>query len=191
MRFDDDSLLSPQDPRKILKGAGVRAEAARLKAVGWPAEDIAEKFGWYTDDGTPDTNRVFTAIRAHLSSMYRFTVDEMKIIELESLDQLEYRLWRILDEEHVVVSQGRVVRDENGNPLPDNRFVLETIDRIDKIKDKRAKMLGLYAPAKLEVISIDRIEQEISKLEQQLLQAELPSPMSPSAPALPPGKKAE
>lgn len=191
MRFDDDSLLSPVNPTKLLKGAGVRAEAARLKAIGWPAEDIAEKFGWYDPDGTPDVNRVFAAIRTHLASMYRFTVDEAKIIELESLDQLEYRLWRLLEEEHVVISQGRIVRHEDGTPVSDKRFVLETIDRIDKIKDKRNKMLGLYAPSKIEVISIDRIEQEISKLEQQLLQAELPPPQAPalpSNPALPPGK---
>lgn len=183
MRFDDDSSLLPlADPERIRRGAGVRAEAARLKALGTPLEDIAEGFGWFNEDGLPDTSRVATAIRAHLASMYRFTVDEMKVIELQSLDELEYRLWKLLDGQHVVISQGRIVRDENGDPVPDSRFILETADRIQKVKDQRAKMMGLYAPAKIEVISIDRIEQEISKLEQQLLQAELPAP-SPSSPA--------
>lgn len=186
--IDDDSLLSPVDPRRIQKGAGVRAEAARLKAVGVPLEDIAEQFGWYDPDGTPDTNRVATAIRTHLASVYRFTTDEMKIIELESLDQVEFRLWKLLKDEHVVISQGRIVRDENGDPVPDARFALETLDRIMKVKDHRAKMMGLYAPKQVEVISIDRIEQEISKLEAQLLQAELPPPTpAPARPALPPG----
>lgn len=192
MRFDDDSLLAPVNPTKLLKGAGVRAEAARLKAVGVPVEDIAEQFGWFDPDGTPDVNRVFTAIRTHLASLYRFTADEAKILELESLDQVEYRLWNLLKDEHVVISQGRIVRDENGDPVPDSRFALETMDRILKVKDMRAKMMGTYAPKQVEVISIDRIEQEISKLEQQLLQAELPAPTAPSAPplstpALPPG----
>jgi hypothetical protein len=185
VRFDDDSSLLPMmDPDKIRKGAGVRAEAARLKAVGVPLEDIAEHFGWSNEDGLPDTARVATAIRAHLASMYRFTTDEMKVIELQSLDELEYRLWKLLDGQHVVISQGRIVRDENGDPVPDSRFILETCDRIQKVKDQRAKMMGLYAPSKIEVISIDRIEQEISKLEQQLLQAEMPVP-SPSVPTGP------
>lgn len=193
----DDDLLRPVDPLRIQKGAGVRAEAARLKAVGWPLEDIATHFGWYDPDGTPDTNRVATAIRTHLSSIYRFTTDEARIVELESLDQLEYRLWRLLDDEHVVISQGRIVCDANGDAVPDSRFALETLDRILKIKDHRAKMMGLYAPKQVEIVTLDRIEQEISKLEQQLLQAQLPTPLvapapaSPSAPssvaALPPG----
>lgn len=189
----DDDLLRPVNPLRIQKGAGVRAEAARLKAVGHPLEDIAEHFGWYDPDGTPDTNRVATAIRTHLSSIYRFTTDESRIIELESLDQLEYRLWKLLDDEHVVISQGRIVRDEHGDPVPDSRFALETLDRIMKIKDHRAKMMGLYAPKQVEIVTLDRIEQEIAKLEQQLLQAELPAPTppptppTPSQPALPPG----
>jgi hypothetical protein len=190
MRFNDDSSLLPlADPERIRKGAGVRAEAARLKALGTPLEGIAESFGWFSEEGLPDTSRVATAIRAHLASMYRFTVDEMKVIELQSLDELEYRLWKLLDGQHVVISQGRIVRDENGDPVPDSRFVLETADRIQKVKDQRAKMMGLYAPAKFEVISIDRIEAEISKLEQQLLQAELPAPspaVVPSITSLPP-----
>lgn len=186
MRFDDDdSLLAPVSPTKLLKGAGVRAEAARLKAVGWPAEDIAEHFGWFDPDGTPDTNRVFTAIRTHLASLYRFTADEAKIVELESVDQVEYRLWKLLESEHVTISQGRIVRDENGDAVPDSRFVLETLDRIMKIKDYRAKVMGLYAPKQVEVITLDKIESEISKLEQQLLQAQLPAPLAPSPSASP------
>jgi hypothetical protein len=182
MRFDDDSSLLPMiDPDKIRKGAGVRAEAARLKAMGVPLEDIAEHFGWSTEDGVPDTSRVATAIRAHLASMYRFTVDEMKVIELQSLDELEYRLWKLLEEDHFVISQGQVVIDKiTHERVKDSRFVLETCDRIQKVKDQRAKMMGLYAPSKIEVISIDRIEQEISKLEQQLLAAAVPEP-TPSA----------
>ena len=184
---DDDSLLATVDPLRIQKGSGVRAEAARLKAIGHPLEDIAVHFGWYDPDGTPDTNRVSTAIRTHLSSIYRFTTDEARILELESLDQLEYRLWKLLDDEHVVISQGRIVRNEHGDPVPDSRFALETMDRIIKIKDHRAKMMGLYAPKQVEIVTLDRIEQEISKLEQQLLQAQLPSPTPPSSqPALPP-----
>lgn len=192
----DDDLLRPVNPSRIQRGAGVRAEAARLKAVGWPLEDIAVHYGWYDPDGSPDTNRVTTAIRTHLSSIYRFTADEARIVELESVDQVEYRLWKLLEEEHVVISQGRIVRDEHGDPVPDSRFVLETLDRIMKIKDYRAKVMGLYAPKQIEVVTLDRIEQEIQKLEQQLMQAQLPAPTpapaSPpsapsSSPALPPG----
>lgn len=184
MRFDDDSLLSVVDPQKIRKGAGVRAEAARLKALGAPLEDIADHFGWTDEDGNPDTARVGLAIRTHLSSIYRFTTDEARVLELQSLDEAEYRLWKLLEAEHVVISQGRIVRDEHGDPVPDSRFALETMDRILKVKDMRAKIMGLYAPKQIEVISIDRIEAEISKLEQQLLQAATPAPMPA---ALPPG----
>lgn len=184
MYDSDESLLPMPDPAKVRRGKDVNAEATRLKAVGVPIEEIAERFGWTDADGNPDTARVSGAIRTNLAGMYRFVNDETRMVELRSLDELEYRLWRLLEERHVVISQGRVVRDEHGEAVADRRFELETHDRIMKIKERRAKMLGLDAPLKTVTVTLDGIEAEILRLEQELALAEL-SEAPQSAPVLP------
>ena len=53
-------------------------------------------------------------------------------------------------------------------PLDDKRFNLEVLDRILKVKDQRAKLLGTYAPTRVESITIDSVEAEIERLQKEL-----------------------
>lgn len=139
------------------------AEAARLKAIGYTLPEICERLRL-----GPDTSRAAAAIRRALARSVRFAYDEMRIMEMQSLEELEATTWRTLRNRHVLVSNGRVVHDETGEPLEDDRFVLEMVDRILKIKERRARMLGLDAPTRAEVITIDSIDAEIARLEAQV-----------------------
>lgn len=166
----EEYLIAVADPSKgfKLKGRWRDAEAARLKATGMTLEQIAKELGL---DTNPENGpqRAAAAIKRAMGEMARFANDEMRMMELRSLDELEWIAWQTLRKSHVVVSQGRVVlHDETGDPVEDDRFVLETIDRILKLKERRAKLMGLDAPIRREVITMDSIENEISKLEQEL-----------------------
>lgn len=138
------------------------AEAARLKALGWSLDDIAVQLNM------DDAEMAAKAIRRALAAVVRFAGDEMRLMEAQSLEELEAQAWRTLRSQKVMVSNGRVVYDETGEPVVDDRYVLETLDRILKIKERRAKLLGLDAPTRAEVITIDSIESEIAKLEREL-----------------------
>lgn len=166
----EEYLIAVADPSKgfKLKGRWRDAEAARLKATGMTLEQIAVELGL---DANPENGpqRAAAAIKRAMGEMARFANDEMRMMELRSLDELEWIAWQTLRKNHVVVSQGRVVlHDETGDPVEDDRFVLETIDRILKLKERRARLMGLDAPIRREVITMDSIENEISKLEQEL-----------------------
>lgn len=139
------------------------AEAARLKAQGMTLKEIATRLNM---DG--EEHRAAAAIKRALGTMARFASDEIRLMELRSLDELEWVAWKTLQSRHVVISQGKIVRDDNGDPLDDDRFVLEVLDRILKVKERRAKLWGLDAPTRSEVITIDSIEAEVAKLEQEL-----------------------
>lgn len=139
------------------------AEAARLKAQGLTLKEIATRLNM---DG--DEHRAAAAIKRALGTMARFASDEIRLMELKSLDELEWVAWKTLQSNHIVISQGKIVRDDNGDPVDDDRFVLEVVDRILKIKERRAKLWGLDAPSRSEVISINSIEDEIAKLEREL-----------------------
>lgn len=138
-------------------------EASRLAAVGHSALEIAEMLR-LTDSvtGEPDERRAIKAIQRGLTAVYRFTVDETRLQELQSLDEMERHLWQSLRKQHVLVQQGRVIMVE-GVPVEDERFVLEALDRILKIKERRSKYLGLDAQVRLSV-EADQIGGEIAQL---------------------------
>lgn len=138
-------------------------EAARLKAIGHSLEEIAELLN-LTDSmtGEFDPRRAAKAVQRGLTTVYRFSIDETRLAELQSLDEMERHLWQSLRREHVLVQQGRVIMVE-GQVVQDERFVLEALDRILKIKERRAKYLGLDAQVRLSV-EADQIGGEIAQL---------------------------
>jgi hypothetical protein len=164
--YDDDTtwMLSLSQHRSVTKkGRNRDAEAVRLKALGWSLDEICE----HLELGV-DTSRAAAAIKRGLANLHRFAVDEHRAMELQSYDELEAECWRQLRMLHVLVDRGTIVHDEHGEALHDDRFVLETVDRILKIKERRARILGLDAPTKAEVLNIDSIDAEIARLEQEL-----------------------
>lgn len=139
-------------------------EASRLAAIGHSPEEIAEMLG-LTDSltGETDPRRAVKAIQRGLTAVYRFTTDETRLQELQSLDEMERHLWQSLRREHILVQQGRVIMDTSGSPVQDERFVLEALDRILKIKERRSKYLGLDATVRMSV-EADQIGGEIAQL---------------------------
>ena len=70
---------------------------------------------------------------------------------------------------YVVAPGGRIVEDpETGRPLIDDGPRLQAIDRLIKILNRVAKLRGLDAPQKLEVMTIDAIEAAIADLNAQI-----------------------
>jgi hypothetical protein len=68
----------------------------------------------------------------------------------------------------VTVSHGRVIKDDFDEPILDDGPTLSAIDRILKIQERRAKFLGLDAPQRHEVVSVDAIDAAIADLNAQL-----------------------
>lgn len=167
---DEYLLALPSERWNIRQKGKMRDnECARLKAQGWKLEDIAKHLGLDQPNPENGPQRVAAAIKRALGEMSRFVGDEMRLMESNSLDELEWEAWKTLQSRHVVISQGKVVRDETtGEAIDDDRFILEVLDRILKIKERRAKLMGLDAPQRREVITMDSIDQEIAKLESEL-----------------------
>ncbi|MFD7066084.1 hypothetical protein ACFV97_02485 [Streptomyces sp. NPDC059913] len=140
------------------------AEAARLRSLGWTYQRIADEVGYtYRADA-------YNAVQSVLKDTVREAGEELRTLELERLDRLEAAANEVLDRNHVTVSNGRVV-DLHGAPIPDAGPVLAAIDRLLKIQERRAKLLGLDAPAKAAVtITPERaaaIEQLVEELGEQ------------------------
>jgi hypothetical protein len=140
-------------------------EALRLRTRGWTVDQIAEHLSF---SGANPSRQAASAIRRAAAKLVRFPANEVKLLELEGLDELESIEWRKLSEQYPLTNARGIVYDESGTAVADQRLHQEIIDRIMKIKDRRAKLLGLDAPARSEVITLDLVDQEIAQLEQQL-----------------------
>lgn len=87
-------------------------------------------------------------------------------IEIGKLDLLEEKLWAMVDEDYYTVSNGQVVYLETGDPVPDIDPILKIIDRILKVAERRAKLLGLDKPVRVEatVTTLDSMDMELAQM---------------------------
>lgn len=161
------------NPKPIDKPGRVRdASAARLKALGWNLLEIAKHLG-LGDENDPERaeQRVNAAIKRAMASAVMFARDEARQLELIALDELEIRLWKLLDAHPAMIQHGKIVLDHGtGEPLEDHRFALEVMDRIMKVRDQRAKVTGVYAPLTSinASVPLEMVSEEIKRLELQL-----------------------
>ncbi len=138
-------------------------EAARLKAMGWGLDEIAEHLG-LTDrrTGEVDPRRAATAVQRGLSLVHQVSIDEKRLEQLQAYEMMKRHIWDSLNHEHVLVQQGRVVF-QDGMPVEDRRFALEAFDRLNRIEESISKLLGTQAAQRFSV-EADQLHGEISQL---------------------------
>jgi hypothetical protein len=106
--------------RRNLEAAEKQAQALQLRKAGASYDTIAEHLGYRGKQGA------HKAVMAALRNSVREPAEEYKRLELERLDVAQVALWRQV---------------QAGN--------LGAIDRLLKIMERRARLLGLDAPTKV------------------------------------------
>lgn len=141
------------------------AEAAQLRAEGKTYDQIAEALEF------SDRSLARRAVERALAATVREPADELRQLELIRLDALWVEAVKVMTTEHITVNNGRVI-EVDGVPLKDDAPTLSAIDRLLKIMERRAKLVGLDSPAKVEVMTLDALDREIEKLTAELGRAE-------------------
>lgn len=142
------------------------AEAAQLRARGVGYREIAERLGFEDHSGA------YRAVQRALVRTVAEPAAEVRAVQVAQLDMLTQQALVVLEREHITIQQGRVVllegEDGVSRPVQDDGPVLAAIDRLLKIQERRAKLLGLDAPARHEVVTLDAIDAEIDRLSAEL-----------------------
>ena len=126
-----------------LKGAERDREACRLRARRCTYQQISDQLGY---GGHQNAQR---AVRRALAAVPRDAAEELIQLELDQLDMMTAAVLEVLEANHYVVSQGRLIHlHEDAPPLTDDAPVLTAVDRLLKIQERRAKLLGLDQPTK-------------------------------------------
>lgn len=146
------------------------AEAAQMRAEGMTLAQIAKVQGRAISTVHARIERAIAAVPVE-------AVERLRALELERLDMMWQAAIEVLRRQHVTVSDGRIVKDDYDEPILDDDPILRAMDRLLKIQDRRAKLLGLDAPtrSRMEVVTHDAfaeamrtLEAEVGDLESQL-----------------------
>lgn len=135
--------MSESAPRSGRRDAERDSRAALLRAEGLDFGEIATRLGY------SDRSGAFRAVRRGLKGAVRESTAEALHIALIDLESVEREAWTVLRATHYVVSRGSVVAGPDGSPLHDDAPVLAAIDRVLKVQERRSRLLGLDAPARV------------------------------------------
>jgi hypothetical protein len=125
------------------EGAERDAAAAKLRGNGLSYRAIASQLNM-------DVSSAHAAVQRALREIVEEPAEDVRRIELERLDTMYEAAMGVLERQHVTVSNGRVVCLDD-EPLPDDGPVLHAIDRLLRIAERRAKLLGLDSAQKVDV----------------------------------------
>jgi len=156
-----------------------RQRVVDLRIRGWQWTQIAIELG-------VSYQRCQQLYDEAMTLVNRASVEKARELENMRLDAMEMSVWKVLDTAHVVIQQGKIVgiyvgverdpetnevlRDHNDKPVirtepvPDDAPVLQAVDRLLRIADRRAKLNGLDASIKIKLEGDDDLDTDIEKM---------------------------
>lgn len=147
-------MARPTNEQRILI-AQRRTRVLAMRVEQRPYREIAAELGITETTARDDYAAAVTERRTALDAQR----DTAVAIETAKLDALEQAAWEVLRREHVVVQHGKVVYLKR-KPMLDDAPVLQAIDRLVKIAERRSRLRGYDAPTKVEVDDARRAQIE-------------------------------
>lgn len=151
----------PTRSQRDAASAARRTEMLHLHTVDRLSQaEIAQRYGI-------TQQAVSEQIRRAIKDRPAYAVDEWRAIELQKLDSAERAVLAVLRRRHVTVSRGRIITVRNADgedePLLDDAPVLAAVDRLVRIAQHRADLLGLKAPTRVS-LEAEGLGKEIAEL---------------------------
>ncbi|MEU6397865.1 hypothetical protein ABZ867_12895 [Streptomyces cinnamoneus] len=128
-----------------LSAAERDAKAAELRAEGWSYRAIADELGYY------DRSHVWRQLQLAKKRVLKEPVENLISVEMQQLDALYVAALEILEKEHVAISQGKVMKDDDGNPILDDGPRLAAIREMRMLRESFRKLYGLDAEKKVNI----------------------------------------
>ncbi|MFD8805573.1 helix-turn-helix domain-containing protein [Streptomyces sp. NPDC059597] len=151
MTATNDTPHTDDDRARDGKGKYIRsidkaetdAEIARLYAQGHTYKEIGAELGmtkW----------SVIRAVQRAVRAVVQEAGQEALQLHVDRLEYLYAKALEIAEEDHVVVSHGRIVKDDDGNPVRDHAPTLAALREARASLESFRKLVGMDQPAKVE-----------------------------------------
>lgn len=149
--------------KREMEDAENDAEAMRLRAQRLEYREIAERMGC-------SISTAFVRAQRGLAAVPVEAADELRKIENMQLDELRRKLWDVLTAAHPLVSHGKLMKDDQGHVLLDDRPVIAAANTLLRLMERYARLNGLDAPQlhDVKVSEDDGLESEFRRLVAEL-----------------------
>lgn len=125
------------------ESAEMANRALDLRSEGKTYRQVAAELG-------KDVHWTHDAVNWAIRETFREAAEYVRDLELMRLDQMYSAVMAVLKARHFTVSQGKIIY-MGDEPLKDDGPVLQAVDRLLKIQERRARYLGLDAEKKVSV----------------------------------------
>lgn len=132
-------------------GAERRKRVVELRDQNLSFREIASEMGLNLNTVWKHYQRAIREIPAEAIAIHAANQEKRRAEQLERIDMERESVMEVLAAFHVTVSQGRVVSLDDGTLVEDAAPVLAAVDRLHKLDDQEAKLLGLYAKAEVNI----------------------------------------
>jgi hypothetical protein len=134
-----------RDPETVKRDA----RAAELRAKSWTYQQIGDDLGM-------SRQSAYEAVQRALADTLEEPGAAVRAMELAKLDAMERAVLGVLEREHVTVQHGKVVKILDAatgqeKALLDDSPILQAVDRLLRIAERRARLLGLDAEKRINV----------------------------------------
>lgn len=163
----------PRNPKgKFIKTAESYerdAEALRLRSRGMSLREIGQRLGYGDESNTCRAlSRAVDAVRGEPA---REVIQQ----QVELLNLMTEKAMAVLERHHIKVDHGRVILlgrppeeggDDEREPLLDDGPILQAISTLLRIQERRARLLGLDAPARVDatVHEVTQVDLQVQEL---------------------------
>lgn len=118
------------------------AHAAELFGQSWTYQEIADELGI-------TKSSAIKAVQRAMRDVVKGPGEKALAIHIDRLEYLYDKAIEILEDEHVVVSHGRIVKDDAGQPIADSGPKLAALREARATLESFRKLTGLDQPAKV------------------------------------------
>ncbi|WP_225825608.1 hypothetical protein [Streptomyces naphthomycinicus] len=166
---DDGSTDKSRDGKgryiRTIENAERDAEAARLYAAGgWTYQAIADHLG-YADRGG-----AVRGVQRAVRQVVQGPAEQVLQLYTSRLEWAYMKAVEIAETDHVVVSHGKVITDETGNPLRDHAPVLAALREARQTLESFRTMMGLNQPLRVDA-TVHQVTQQDLELQEMLREA--------------------
>lgn len=129
---------------RTIENAQRDAAAAQLRAEGHTYQQIADQLGWN------DKSDARKAVRRALREIVQGPAEKLLALHMERLETLYELALDIAERQHVVVSHGKIIRGDDGQPLIDSGPELAALREARSTLESFWTLTGIKKPAKVE-----------------------------------------
>lgn len=128
---------------RTIENAERDAEAARLHAAGHNYVEIGQHFGI-------TRQAAMRAVQRAVREVVQEAGEEVLKLHLTRMEYLFQKAEEVIEADHVVVSHGRIVYGDDGEPLRDHAPVLAAINSARQCLESVQSLTGMKQPTKIE-----------------------------------------